>query len=128
MKKAFLFLLAFWLLTAMTFAWPAVTVQAAPAAAQKSIKLTSIKAEGKRIVLRFAVTGKFQAFRGRVKVGMASYPLNCSLRSQDTLICTARHNGKIEGQTVSGAVNGFAFAGKVPHGEETPPPSDENCE
>lgn len=35
------------------------------------------------------------------------------LCSQDTLIATARHNGKIEGQTVSGAVNGFAFAGKV---------------
>lgn len=128
MKKAFLFFLSLAMLTAMTFTWPNVTVQAAPAAAKKSIKLTSIKAEGKRLVLRFAVTGKFQVFRGRVKVGMGSYPLNCSLQSQNTLICTARHNGKIEGQTVSGAVNGFAFAGKVPHGEETPPPSDENCE
>ncbi|PWH17572.1 MAG: hypothetical protein DDG60_01760 [Anaerolineae bacterium] len=127
MKK---FLLSVFVLLAMftlTFVWSDATAQAAPREAKRSIKLTSIKAEGKRIVLRFAVVGKFQAFRGRVKVGNASYPLDCSLRNAETLVCAARHNGKIEGQSVSGAVNGFAFASKVPHAEE-PPPTEEPCE
>lgn len=128
MKKFLLCMLVLLTALGLTFTWPAARALAAPVEAKKSIKLTSIKAEGKRVILRFAVTGKFDAYRGRVKIGTASYPLNCSLRSQDTLICSARHKGKLEGQPVSGAVNGFAFAGQVPHAEETPPPGDEHCE